>query len=723
MQLRDHAGLLDILSDRLRSKTPVAIQSESAECGLACLTMISGHYGHRVDLVTMRRRFSTSLKGMSLRDLIGIASEMKLTARALRLDLNNLSRLRLPCILHWNHNHFVVLTRVGRKSITVHDPAIGRRKLSLADVSKSFTGVALEAWPNEHFETRDEREGISLIDLVGRTAGIKSVAVQVLAISILLELVTVAMPIGFQLVIDEIVVAADYDLLTVIALGLGGLLLIQVLTKFVRSWATMLFGGQLVLQWKVSLFDQLMRLPMEFFEKRHVGDIVSRFGSLDAIQRTVTTKAITILVDGALSIVLLAMMVIYGGWLAVLAIVTMLLYAALRLGAYLPYRSMSEEAIKCEAQENSHFIESVRGMASIKALNFEQRRRGVWVNYLVDHVGARLRVERFDIFFGSASQILFGVDRILMIYLGAHAILSGNLSVGMLIAFLAYKDQFASRINSSIDTALELRMLSLHGERVADIAHAEPERGADQKPSVVTNTARRGPSSLIVQNLRFRYAENEPDIFKDLSFEILPGECIGVTGPSGAGKSTLLKIMAGLASPMEGHVAVDGVPISVMGLHAYRNRVGCVLQDDRLFAGSIAENISTFDPNADPEWILACAEMAAIRDEILEMPMAFETLVGDMGSSLSGGQRQRIVMARAIYRRPGILLLDEATSQLDSENEDRINDAIGKLPMTRVIIAHRPSSLAIANRVLYLDKQSARVRAGALTHDARELHG
>ncbi|MBB5704259.1 ATP-binding cassette subfamily B protein RaxB [Ochrobactrum daejeonense] len=718
-RLQDHADLLRGLADRFRARTPVLIQTEAAECGLACLGMIAGHYGHKVDLAAMRRRSAVSLKGMTLRDLVNVGSDMNLATRALRLELDELRNLRLPCVLHWNHNHFVVLTQVGHYSVTIHDPAIGRRVLPLDQVSQSFTGVALEAWPSEAFEPRNEREAISLLDLVRRTAGIGRAAIQILMISILLEIITIAMPIGFQLVIDEVVVAADFDLLSLIALGLGLLLVMQVLATLARSWATMLFGGHLVLQWKVSLFDQLMRLPLEFFEKRHVGDVVSRFGSLDTIQRTVTTKAITALLDGVMSVALLAMMYIYGGWLVFIAAATVLIYIALRLATYLPYWSMSEEAILFEAQENSHFIESVRGMASLKALNLEQRRRSVWINHLTDRVGARLRIEKFNILFGAAGQTLFGIDRIVMIYLGARAILEGNLSVGMLIAFLSYKDQFASRVNSFIDTAMELRMLSLHGERIADIGLAEPEHGALQKPSSLTLSARNGASSISVRSLRFRYADGEPDIFSNLDFDVRAGECVGIAGPSGAGKSTLLKIMAGLVSPTEGQVAVDGIPLPAMGLHAFRDRVGCVLQDDRLFAGSIAENISGFEPDADPAWLLTCARMAAIDEEILAMPMGFETLVGDMGNSLSGGQRQRIVLARALYRRPGILLLDEATSSLDPDNEARINKAIRQLPMTRVIVAHRPSSLAVAGRLIRLGApQPVRLRQTGETQDA-----
>jgi ATP-binding cassette subfamily B protein RaxB len=281
------------------------------------------------------------------------------------------------------------------------------------------------------------------------------------------------------------------------------------------------------------------------------------------------------------------------------------------------------------------------------------------------------------------------------------------MSVGMLIAFLAYKDQFTGRMNSFVDTVLDLRMLSLHGERLADIALAEPEPGSAEPAALATPALARGREepeggALALRGIHFRYADNDPEIIAGLDADIPAGACIGIAGPSGCGKSTLLRIMAGLIPPTAGQVLVDGVPMATLGPAAFRRRIGCVLQDDRLFAGSIAENISGFDAGMDEGWVQMVAQMAAVHHDILRMPMGYATRVGDMGSTLSGGQRQRVVLARALYRRPAILLLDEATSHLDEATEARINDAIRQLPMTRVLIAHRPSSLAVAERVIRL---------------------
>jgi ATP-binding cassette subfamily B protein RaxB len=702
----------NILSDLLRqaqltsrTSTPVVIQTEAAECGLACLTMIAGHYGYETDLPAMRRRFTTSLQGMTLRDLTVLSGMLSLATRALRVDLSAISKVRLPCILHWDHTHFVVLTQVERDRFTIHDPAVGRRRLSLAEISKHFTGVVLEAWPTDRFERKKERQTISLLSLIARTRGLGRAAAQVLALSIVLEVVTIAMPIAFQVVVDQVVVAADYDLLTLVAIALFLMLAIKVVAAFFRSWATMMFGSSLVVQWKVSLFDHLIRLPLSFFEKRHVGDIVSRFSSLDQIQETATTKSVTAVLDGIMAIALVLMMYLYGGWLVILAIGSMVLYALLRAGTYRFYRSLSEDALLQEANENSHFMESVRGMASLKALNLEQTRRAVWVGHLISRVGARLRIEKFNVTFAAASQSLFGVDRIIMIYFGGSAVLDGNLSVGMLIAFMAYKDQFAERINGFIDTAIAMRVLSLHGDRIADIAVSDQEdvaSGALAVPAIASSDG--NPGSLVLDRIGFRYSDNQPEILKSISLQIGPGECVAIAGPSGAGKSTLLKIMAGLIVPTDGRILIDGVEAGALGYANYRGRVGCVLQEDRLFAGSIAENIAGFRPLMNPAVIQACAKMTAVHEEIMRMPMGYETLVGDMGSALSGGQRQRIILARALYRRPSILFLDEATSHLDPENEARINKALQALPITRVIVAHRPSSLAVADRLVEISR-------------------
>jgi ATP-binding cassette subfamily B protein RaxB len=699
----DRMKLLDRMlqaSVLIRRRTPLVLQTETAECGLACLAMIAGRYGHRVDLPALRLRYSVSLRGTTLHDLVGLASSMGLATRALRAEPPDLGRVRLPCVLHWDHNHFVVLTRVRRRGMIIHDPAMGRRYVPVREVDKRFTGVVLEAWPTKGFERKTERARVRIGELLRRTDGIAAAATQVLVMSLVLEVIGLATPIAFQLVLDDVVVSNDRDLLTLIALAVGLALAFRALIDFVRSWAMMVAGSSLTLQWKMSLFRHLLRLPLSFFERRHAGDVASRFSSIDRIQQTLSTSSIVLVVDGVMASALVGMMWLYDPLLAVLAITTTCVYALMRGFAYRLYRRANEEAIVYAASENSHFLESLRGMASIKALAIGDRRQGIWNNYLVERVGAELRVGKIDLIFTIASTFVFGLDRILVLFLGARAVMGGMFTVGMLVAFLAYKDQFSQRVGKSLDTIVRMGTLTVHGERIADIALAEPEEGnlgvAVGSAAVVISPK----ASLSARGISFSYGDNEAKVIADFNFDVAPGECVAIAGPSGAGKTTLLKILAGLLRPTAGTVLIDDVPLQAIGMGVYRAQIGCVLQDDRLFAGSVAENIAGFSPSLDLDWVQQVARFAAIHEEILRMPMGYETLVGDMGSSLSGGQMQRVVLARALYRRPRILLLDEATSHLDEDNERAINEAIRRLPISRVIVAHRRSTLEMSDRIV-----------------------
>jgi ATP-binding cassette, subfamily B, bacterial CvaB/MchF/RaxB len=684
----------------VRRNTPIVLQTETAECGLACLAMIAGRYGHRVDLPALRLRYSVSLRGTTLHDLIGMASRMGLATRAVRAEVPDLRRLRLPCILHWDHNHFVVLIRVRRRRMVIHDPAVGRRYVPVQEVDKRFTGIVLEVWPTKGFERKTERARVRIWELLRHTHGFVAAATQVLVISLVLEGVGFATPIALQLVLDDVVVSNDRDLLTLIAFGVGLALALRALIDFVRSWAIMVTGSSLTLQWKMSLFRHLLHLPLGFFDRRHVGDVASRFSSLNTIQQTLSTASVFLVVDGVMATAIVGMMWLYSPWLAVLAITTTGIYALMRGFAYRLYRRANEEAIVYAANENSHFLESLRGMASIKALAMGDRRQGVWNNYLVERVGAELRVGKIDLIFTIASTLVFGLDRILVLFLGARAVMGGTFTVGMLAAFLAYKDQFSQRVSKSLDTIVRIGTLTVHGERIADIALPEPEEDNVRLAVGSAAMAIRPKAALSARGISFSYGDNEAPVIADLDLDVAPGECVAIAGPSGAGKTTLLKILAGLLRPSTGMVLIDGVPLHAIGLEGYRAQIGCVLQDDRLFAGSIGENIAGFSPSPDLERIQLVARFAAIHEEILRMPMGYDTLVGDMGSSLSGGQMQRIVLARALYREPRILLLDEATSHLDEENERAINEAIRRLPISRVIVAHRRATLDMADRIV-----------------------
>lgn len=671
------------------------LQSEAAECGLACLAMVSDSHGLHLDLVELRRRFSVSLKGANLATVIRHAEALGFTTRPLRLELEELPELRLPCILHWNLNHFVVIKSIKGKQVVLLDPAVGVRRLSLSEVSSAFTGVALELTPTAQFKPADERKTIRLSDLTGPVSGLKRSLLQIFLLALALEVFALAAPLFNQFVVDEVILTADRELLSVLAVGFGLLLLTQTAIDVLRSWILMRLSVDVRMQWTGSLFAHLLKLSPAFFEKRHLGDLVSRFASINALQNTLTIAVVSAVLDGIMGLLALGMMLAYSWSLAAVVLASTLVYGLLRWAFYRPLRDASQERLVLSARENTHFLETLRAIVPIKLAGFESQRRVRWQNLLADVFNRDVKTQQLGILFASSLTFITGIGSLLFFTMGASQVMDNRITIGMLMAFSSYAGNFSGRVNALIGYSIDLKMLGIHAERVADIALAAPE----QTPPVETDTARLKPR-LEVRNLSYRYADGEPWVLKDLTFTIETNESVAIIGPSGCGKTTLLKILLGLLQPTEGEVLLDGIPINRLGLSSYRSMIGAVLQDDVLMAGSVGENISFFDTSSDVSRLEQCAKTAAIHDEIIQMPMGYQTLVGDMGSSLSGGQRQRILLARALYRNPNILILDEATSHLDLFNEHRITKALAEFNAIKITVAHRKETIESADRVI-----------------------
>jgi ATP-binding cassette subfamily B protein RaxB len=692
-------SFIDQISFGYRRKLPIILQTETTECALACLGMVAGFHGHNIDLASLRRQYQVSLKGSTLANVIQIASQMHLVTRALKLELTDISQLKVPCILHWNLNHFVVLKEVGPKGITIHDPALGIRIVSNDAFSKSFTGIALELWPNQEFEIAEKKQSIRFRDLTGNIVGLKQSFAQIVSLALCLEVFSLVSPLFLQLVIDHVIVSADRSLLTTLAIGFGLLMLMNQIIVAARSWMMLYLGTTLNIQWRSNLFDHLIRLPGNYFEKRHLGDVVSRFGSIDQIQRTLTTSFMEAILDGFMTVITLAMMFIYSPQLSLIALIAMSAYGLIRWFWYAPLRRSVEEQIVQSAKQQSHFIETIRGVKAIKLFQRQNQRRSTWMSLLVSQVNADVRTQKMQLLYRTSNGILFGVESIAIIWVGAMAILNGDFTVGVLMAFNSYKGQFEGRVSSLIDKYFEFRMLQIQGERLSDIVMTEPE---NVEGHLVEKADRFAAPTIEISRLHYRFSEQEPFVLDGVNLKIGPGESVAIAGPSGCGKTTLINVLLGVLKPTRGEILIDGMNVNHLGLNGLRGIVGTVMQDDVLFAGSISENISFFDPHADQNWIEECAEMAAISEEIASMPMGYGTLVGDMGTALSGGQKQRVLLARALYKKPKILFLDEATSHLDLAREKQVSDAIRSLNITRIIIAHRPETIATADRIVVL---------------------
>lgn len=678
-------------------EVPLILQSEAPECGIACVAMVASYHGFRTDLSAMRLRLAPSMKGVTLKHIAAIAETMKLAARGVQAPLTALGQLRLPAILHWDMNHFVVLTKVSGNRITVHDPAQGKRVLSLDQASRHYTGVAMELTPAPGFVQRDEREKVRAWQLLQTASGMKGAIAQVLLLSMVLEVFAIASPFFVQLVVDRVVVGRDRDLLTVLGLGFALLVLMQVAVTAVRGWLGVYLSTHLNLRLLDTLFAQLLRLPLAWFEKRHIGDIVSRFRSIDAIQRTLTLTFVETMVDGVMVALTLIVMLWYSPLLTAIVVGAAAAYGAVRWAFYGPQRRALDEQIVHEAKAGTHFIETLRGMMAIKLNMRESERRAAYQNLVVEQTNAGVRSQAIAIANRAANGLIFGLENVAVIWLAALLVMDGRFSVGMLFGFLAFKLLFLTRVNNLVDKAIEFRMLDLHAERIADIALATPETPAGG-PS---QEAPKVPLAIEGKGLGFSYGV-EGFVFRGVDFSVKPGETVAIVGPSGSGKTTLVKVLVGLLDRTEGSLVANGRDVRDWDRGAFRSRIGVVMQDDQLFVGTVEDNISFFDPQHDPQRVRACARLARIDAEIESMPMQYNTMVGSLGMALSGGQKQRILLARALYRRPHILFLDEAFDQLDLAREREITEQLKTLGIGLVIVSHRPETVREVDRLVKL---------------------
>lgn len=695
--------MMSELAFSMKQTVPLILQSEIAECGLASMAMIASFHGHQLDMPAMRKRFSANLKGMNLQQLVDLGDTLGLASRALQCPLDEIFKLQTPCILHWDMNHFLVLTKVSgsgkNANYSVNDPAIGKRSLSREEFSKHFTGICLELTPTSKFEVKQEQAKMKFTQLWSAISGLRSGLFKLIVLSLVLQLFALMAPYYMQWVVDEVLISFDRPLLTVLAIGFALIAIISVVTNAVRSWLILRLSSMLNMQMGVNLLRHLLRLPMNYFESRHIGDIVSRFGSLEQIRERITTGFVETLVDGVMAIAVLVMMILYSIKLTAVVLAAITLYALVRLALYRSLHQATEEMIQCSAKEQSNFLESIRGIQTIKLFSNESQRQSIWQNRYAEVINSEIRLGRLNISFNAFNKLLFGLENVLVIYFAAIMVMANSLSVGMVLAFIAYKGQLTSRFANLIEQVIQFKMMRLHLNRIADIALAEQENNHEGEACFTD-----APKGLLVlEDICFSYDNQKTLILDNVNLQVSAGDCIALTGSSGAGKTTLMKIMLGLLQPMSGKVLLDGKDITHLGLKNYRKYIAAVMQDDTLFAGSIADNISFFNPQPNLFKIEQCARLAAIHDDISKMTMGYNSLVGDMGSNLSGGQIQRLLLARALYQTPCILFLDEATSHLDNDNEAKISEQVQKLSITRIMIAHRPETIARANKVYTLE--------------------
>ncbi|MCY4270973.1 MAG: peptidase domain-containing ABC transporter [Gammaproteobacteria bacterium] len=681
-----------------RHSLPMIFQAEANECGLACLAMIVSYYSRATDIRSIREASNLPAFGASLKHLTRAAAAAGLKSRPLKLELADLPRLATPAILHWDLDHFVVLKKFSRGKAVIHDPATGVRKYPLRELDGHFTGVAVEFSQAREAVAAEPPRRLKLGDLVSFSHGIARGMALILLLSLLVQACALLSPLYLQLVIDQGLARGDMDLVLVVALLFGLLMLARIALGHVRSLVTMQFSMRLGFEMVSGLFEHLLNLPLRFFERREMGDLVSRFSSAEKISALISQDMITVLVDGLLSLASLALLYVYSPMLATVCLGFVVAAALIKLCSLPGEKLRRQETIVRAAKSESRLMENVRWASVVKNYAIEEQRAADWQNHYVNSANAGYQLGTFQLWFGSGQGLLFGVEQILVIFLGAQLISAGGLTIGQLMGFIFLKQHFSSSVLAMLPKLAELRLMQLDLERIADIALE-----AVEETDPLGQFPRRAFSGKVSgEGLSFRYSADETPIFEALDFALEPGETLVITGPSGCGKSTLLKLIAGLEPPTAGRIRYDGGPLRKLGLANLRSAAAAVLHSDGLLAGDIAYNINLEDePHNQPRLEDACRR-ACILEEILALPLGFNTRVGELGNSLSAGQVQRVLLARALYKRPKLLLLDESLACLSDAVAGRILENIAELGIAIVLVTHNPALARLGSKRIEL---------------------
>lgn len=675
-------------------------QAQFSECGYACVAMISNFHGHDIDLPTLRQIKEPSMNGSTLFDLVNLFENFDLKARAIRVDMDNLRRVQCPAILHWNMNHFIVLKSINSRYAVIHDPAMGRRKISLAELSNSFTGVVLEVSKAPVFNVVQSTQSIGILDLFKTINGLTNHLIVLLILSLLIETFILTTPFFLQYITDNVVNSNHLNNLYSLCTGFILLSTCHSFVEYVRSHFVIYLSNRISEHFSLGIMAHLLRLPFSYFEQRHKGDILSRFHAMTEIRNKISTDSINTLLDGIVILFVLAIMALYSLKLTLLILCSLTVYLSLRILSYQHVKNQTELSLISHAQINSKFLEIIQSILPLKLYLKEQAMYQEWSNLLVKTMNADVKIAKAGVFYSVVNLFLFNIEHILVITCGALLVMQKQFSIGMLIGFLAYRQTLVSKSLSFIHKIFDYKLVSVQLNRVADILMHPAEM--EQSKKIIHQKIR---GEIAIYNLQYCYPGSTEAILKNLTLQIKPGEKVVITGPSGIGKTTLLKLLLGLLSPHQGLITIDDIPLNTLGKKNYWSMCASVMQNDTLISGSILDNITFNENQIDMDKVYEVTQLAQIHDDILKMPMNYETLIGDMGSTLSGGQKQRVLLARALYKNPKILFLDEATSHLDVATEIKINQVLKQLQITQIVIAHREETIKMADRIITLKDQ------------------
>ncbi len=682
----------------LRKEIPFVAQLTALDCAAACLAMVLGYWGRRMSLDEVQRTAGlVSSSGISARILLEAGRRFGLTGRAAQVDIDELHLLPRGTILHWEFRHFVVFEEVNRRGVRVVDPGLGRRFIPMEQFSKAFTGVALLFEPSETFETNTARRGTSRY--LQKMLEAKPVLARVLVMSLMLQLLSLALPSLMGAVVDFVIPTGDMSMLGILTGGLSVLVCFHLLSSLVRSHILLHLRTHLDARLTVGFLDHLVHLPFSFFHVRSAGDLAARLNSNATVREILTSSALSALLDGLLAITYLGLLLLLSWQIGLLAVGLATLQVLVFVLTRERQRELMAKDLEVTAQARGYEVEMLTGIQTIKGMGVETRAVQHWSNLYVDVLNASLDRGRLDAKVESFSSALRLASPLVLLLVGTLQVLGEKLSLGEMLALNALAVGFLGPVANLVMAAFRLEVVGTYLERVDDVLEAPLE----QPPGRAKRTQKL-TGGIQLESVSFRYGPLLPYVVQDVSLRVEPGQFVAIVGRSGAGKSTLAHLLLGMYLPSSGIIRYDGTALEELDLYELRRQFGVVLQTPFLFRGDLRRNIAYMDPTIPLDTVMEAAKRAQIHDEIMAMPMQYDTIVSEMGTSISGGQRQRVALARAMVSNPAILLLDEATNALDVKTERAVQNAIAELRCTRVVIAHRLSTIESADVILVMDK-------------------
>jgi len=689
---------LERLARKRHGRVPFVQQLEAADCGAASLAMVLAYFGHDATLDEVREAVGVSGRdGTDAASIVRGAEWYGLRARGIRIDVEHLRFVPAGTILHWELNHFVVFERVTRRGVAIVDPAMGPRVIPLAKIGESFTGIALVFEPADTFEKKKRGTG-RVAWYVRQLAGQRHVLGRVLVTSILLRVFALALPLVTAVIVDRVVPRADRSLLLVVVMGIPGLLIFQLITTLVRSHLLLQLRTNLDTHLTLGFVDYLSRLPFQFFQRRSAGDLLMRVNNNATIRETLTSSSLSAIMDGTLVIGHAVLVFVFAPLMGALVVMLGALQISVYTFARRSYREMMARSLETQARQQSYLVEMLGGMETLKAAAAEARAVERWSNLYIDELNASLDRGRLATRIDAATGVLGLASPLAVLVVGALQVMSGGLTLGEMLAINALAVGVLTPLSALVNSALQLQLLGGYMDRIDDVLKNDPEQlGKD------VARAPKLSGRVTLQHVSFRYGDNTPYVVRDVSLDIRAGMTVAIVGHSGCGKSTLARLVAGLYQPTDGRILFDGHDLARLELKSVRRQIGMCSQAPSLFAGSIRSAIALSMPMAPMERVFDAARRAAVHEDITAMPMAYDTVLADGGQSLSGGQRQRIALARALVHDPAILILDEATSALDSETERTVIKNLEQLRCTRIVLAHRLSTIVNADLILVMN--------------------